>query len=641
MCGIAGGYSEITTSSQAKRLKNNLAMLLKLSSLRGKDASGLQLFSGKNSVLITQDGPAENLIGGEKFADLPVDNHTGRNAFIIHCRLATNGSVDIKQNQQPQNWPDFSGVHNGIITAINNEPLESGKDVTYSDSYRFFERLQKEIDSESDEPAEALRRLLESVTGEANIALYFPLKKKFVLATNTGSIFYFFDASKKLFYFLSEKNQLKEFLSSNPSTNTKTSIASIRQLKAGEILLVSTTDFSATVSEFNYLDKNFHQGPSSHHKVQKAVYPAVLAELPNLKRCTKCILPETYPLISFNEAGVCNFCLRYEKQVQHGENALLNYLEKYRSRDGSIDCLVGLSGGRDSSYGLHLLKRKYGMNPVTYSYDWGLTTDISRRNQSLMCSQLGVEHIIRSANLTRKRYYIQKNVHAFLKRPHLGMVPIFMSGDKEFYEYGRTLKKEVDVSLTVFCGGHSLEQRDFFTGFCGVDENIANNKRLFHFTMRNKIKLALFYASQYALNPAYFNESFLESVRSFLYSFIYRDDFLYLYEYIPWNETEIEETLATYGWQSDTAYGKNQWRMGDGQTGFTNYIFKAVAGFTEFDNYRSNQIREGMISRDEALKSLADDNRTKEESLKYFAEVVGIDLNSVLKKIDQIPKLYT
>src|SRR3954469_12677975 len=114
------------------------------------------------------------------------------------------------------------------------------------------------------------------------------------------------------------------------------------------------------------------------------------------------------------------------------------------------------------------------------------------------------------------------------------MVPIFMSGDKEFYEYGRTLKKETGVNLTVFCAGHSLEQRDFFTGFCGVDENIANNKRLFHFSIQNKIRLAVFYAAQYALNPAYINQSFMDSMKSFLYSFVYRDDFLYLYEFIPW-----------------------------------------------------------------------------------------------------------
>ena len=101
-------------------------------------------------------------------------------------------------------------------------------------------------------------------------------------------------------------------------------------------------------------------------------------KLKNLKKCTNCILPETYPYISFDKNGVCNYCLNYEKQKFYGEDALNKYLEKFRSNSGEPDCIVGLSGGRDSCYGLHLLKEKLGLNPVAYTYDWGLTTDISR-----------------------------------------------------------------------------------------------------------------------------------------------------------------------------------------------------------------------------------------------------------------------
>ena len=58
------------------------------------------------------------------------------------------------------------------------------------------------------------------------------------------------------------------------------------------------------------------------------------------------------------------------------------------------------------------------------------------------------------------------------------------------------------------------------------------------------------------------------------------DNFLYLYEYLPWEEKEIEYVLKNvYDWQTDVAYGKNQWRMGDGQTAFINYIFHIVCKF--------------------------------------------------------------
>ena len=70
--------------------------------------------------------------------------------------------------------------------------------------------------------------------------------------------------------------------------------------------------------------------------------------------------------------------------------------------------MVGLSGGRDSTYGLHLLKTKYKMNPIAYTFDWGLTTDISRINAAKVCGKLGVEHIIRSADIEKKKRVCKK-----------------------------------------------------------------------------------------------------------------------------------------------------------------------------------------------------------------------------------------
>ena len=348
-------------------------------------------------------------------------------------------------------------------------------------------------------------------------------------------------------------------------------------------------------------------------------------------------MPESYPYISFDKNDVCNYCSSYSPRKLKDD--LKNVLDKYRSKDGSIDCLVGLSGGRDSCYGLHLLKKKYRMNPVAYTYDWGLTTDISRRNQALMVGALGVEHIIRAPNIDFKRDCIQKNINAWLKKPKLGMVPIFMSGDKDFYEYGRKLRKELGVKLTVFCSGHEEEQRNFFVGFCGVKKDLAYTSRLYEYPITVKAQLAIYYMINFIINPRYINKSFMDSLKSFFTSFIFKDDFLYLFEHIEWNENEIIETLKNeYNWQEDKAYGRNQWRMGDGQTAFTNYIFRQLVGFTEFDDFRSTQIRKGKITRDEALHLVKRDNEPKYEVLEKFASTVGLNLESVLSKIDVIKK---
>ena len=129
----------------------------------------------------------------------------------------------------------------------------------------------------------------------------------------------------------------------------------------------------------------------------------------SLRRCTKCILPETMTFIEFDENGVCNYCRSYKKMEVKGEAALREVVAKYRSKSGEPDCIVTFSGGRDSSYGLHYIKTVLGMNPIAYTYDWGMTTDLAYRNQTKMCEKLGVEHKVILSNIKRKRENIRKN----------------------------------------------------------------------------------------------------------------------------------------------------------------------------------------------------------------------------------------
>src|SRR3989338_8515820 len=123
------------------------------------------------------------------------------------------------------------------------------------------------------------------------------------------------------------------------------------------------------------------------------------------------------------------------------------------------------------------------------------------------------------------------------------MVPLFMAGDKMFYYYGSKLRRDLGLPLTIFSAGHQVEQMEFKVGFCGIDQTLQNNTKLYHFDFYNKIKLAFWYSKQYVTNPSYVNESLLDSAFSFYCSFLNKDDFLYLYHYIPWDEKLIEQTI--------------------------------------------------------------------------------------------------
>jgi N-acetyl sugar amidotransferase len=88
--------------------------------------------------------------------------------------------------------------------------------------------------------------------------------------------------------------------------------------------------------------------------------------------------------IAFDKDGICDACRTAEKKDlinwEDREKKLMKLLDKYRSNDGSYDCLVPGSGGKDSAYQAHILKYKYGMNPLTYTWPPIMYTDYGYEN---------------------------------------------------------------------------------------------------------------------------------------------------------------------------------------------------------------------------------------------------------------------
>lgn len=623
MCGIFGIQFKSNNIDNASKIIN---YLFKQSSLRGQDSSGISILSDQiNSFKLPIKGDV--FIKNKRYLNFIEENLKKNDdnfiSLLAQCRLTTNSLVVSNSNTQPIEHNDFIVVHNGIFLN-DQENLDFDKKYTdefspyKNDTFSINRLLQKKYD-QTGCIKESYKFLDLNYKGSYSIAFFHKHSKSLFLATNNGSLYYYHN--KNILIFSSEK----KFISSSlKKFNIKFYSNEIVQCSKRNLIIFKKLDKTENNSKVKVKIKSFN-----HNSVK------------DLKRCQSCILPETYPYISFNEKGICNFCLNSKNDFNLKEK-LEEKLSKYRSNNKDNDCLIGLSGGRDSCYGLHVIKKDFNMNPIAYTYDWGLTSDISRRNQSLITGKLGVEHIIRSADIRQKRENIAYNVNAWLKKPKLGMVPIFMAGDKDFYQLGRTLKKENDLTLTIFCSGQRHEQRNFFVGFCGVNSNVASQTaRMYDYKFNVKAQLAFYYMYQFILNPRYFNISFLDSIKSFFTTFVLKDDFLYLYEYLKWDEKLIEKTLnEEYGWESDKSFGKNQWRMGDGQTSFNNYIFYKMAGFSEFDDFRSSQIREGSITRDQALEMIKEDNEPKYRSIKDFTDKIGINFTETLKKIDLIEPIF-
>lgn len=118
-----------------------------------------------------------------------------------------------------------------------------------------------------------------------------------------------------------------------------------------------------------------------------------------VKFCSRCVMSNQRPnsavefkhtidskktTMNIDADGVCDACRTAEQKEtidwQERERQLVDLLNRYRSKDGSYDCLVPGSGGKDSAYQAHVLKYKYGMNPLTVTWPPILYTEYGYRN---------------------------------------------------------------------------------------------------------------------------------------------------------------------------------------------------------------------------------------------------------------------
>jgi len=104
----------------------------------------------------------------------------------------------------------------------------------------------------------------------------------------------------------------------------------------------------------------------------------------SVKWCSNCLAMSTRPRISFDERGWCNACrwMEEKKALNWGarEEKLIQLLDKHRRSDGSFDCLVPVSGGKDGSYVAYNLKHKYGMNPLCVTVTPALPLELGEKN---------------------------------------------------------------------------------------------------------------------------------------------------------------------------------------------------------------------------------------------------------------------
>lgn len=118
------------------------------------------------------------------------------------------------------------------------------------------------------------------------------------------------------------------------------------------------------------------------------------------KICARCIMDTSDPYITFDSEGICDYCLNFNKEIKpnwhtdaRGEKELFALAEKIKAqgKGKDFDCIIGLSGGQDSSYAAFIAKEKMGLRPLLFHVDAGWNTDQAVGNIEKLVDGLGLD----------------------------------------------------------------------------------------------------------------------------------------------------------------------------------------------------------------------------------------------------------
>jgi hypothetical protein len=135
--------------------------------------------------------------------------------------------------------------------------------------------------------------------------------------------------------------------------------------------------------------------------------------------CKRCIMPASFPGITFKD-GLCSYCAASERTTADrsvkGHNELKRLLESRKGND--YDCLVPTGGGKDSSYVLYYVVKELGLKPLAFYFDNGFIVDFAKRNLENICNRLSVDLVVAKSTDFRRKAAIEavrfsNSIHQF------------------------------------------------------------------------------------------------------------------------------------------------------------------------------------------------------------------------------------
>lgn len=337
-----------------------------------------------------------------------------------------------------------------------------------------------------------------------------------------------------------------------------------------------------------------------------------------LKRCVRCVIPETHETIVFDHEGVCNICRQHEfKQTaidwEAKKRELDELIEAYRGKY-DYDCIVPFSGGKDSTWTLYYLVKEYGVKPLVVRFDHGFLRPNVQENTQRVLRKLGVDfhHFTPNWKVVQKlmlQSFLEKG--DFCWHCHTGI-----------FAYPMWVAIRYNVPL-VFWGEPSAEYTAYYSYDQPeeVDEKRFNRYVNLGITAQDMFVRLEGSVDERDLKP--FTYPPLKELRRINYRSVC------LGSYIPWDVKKqakiIQEEL---GWRGDEVEnvppGYEYEKIECFLQGVRDYIKYIKRGYTRPAHLASLDIRNHRLTREEAMEIVRQYEGKRPPSLDLFLAFVGL-----------------
>ncbi len=316
-----------------------------------------------------------------------------------------------------------------------------------------------------------------------------------------------------------------------------------------------------------------------------------------MTRCKKCVLPETFPGISFNEDGVCSICVDFAERgastssAKHLREALSKVVETSKSKRRRYDALVAFSGGKDSTFLIHLLKEKFDLRLLALTFDNGFLSAACSVNIRKVVAALNVDHAIINYRQDHLNRIFLESALSSIYPDHLTKFGSGVCISCIRMVMTASLRTAIEKQIPMVMLGNSPGQ------LLQSDDELIYQDNKIPFVLRRQLFAKLAersgpWAYDYLMLTA---EEYKTSPFPHIVSPL---------PIIGYDEAEIYRTIAEFGWSKPQDVDPNSTNCRLNAFGIIRHMNRYR--FHPYDYEMSQLVRLGSMSRDAALEKLED-----------------------------------